>query len=298
MASCVEFFLSDFSVLDVNGPDAASFLQGQFSNDLSKMASGEVVYGLWLSLKGKILADSFILKRGEGAYLIVCYKERCGEIRDWLDGRLFMDEVELGEVRKIRSASVWGSKSLGALFDDRIPLLGKFEETESVLMFWGRRDSVDVLEVLDLNGSGEVFRAVLAAGTEIEEKEIAIRAIRSKVYSVGSDILEDLPQEARLDEIGVSYTKGCYVGQEVMARLKAMGRARRILETVILSEAPSGESPWKLLDTNEKKAGELRRFVASEAGILGSAMIRFGADVGPYQVSDQNISASIREDES
>lgn len=296
--SCVKYFFSSVSMLEVSGPDVESFLQGQFSNDVSKLESGHAMYGLWLSLKGKILADSFVLKKDGYTFLIVCYQEKAEDIRGWLDGRLFMDEVELGEPRIVRTASIWDANQMGVLIGDHIPAVGKFSESESVLTFWGRRDEVDALEVLDIGGAGSIFESLSKDGLEIDENEVATRAIESGTYSVGKDILEDLPQEVGLSEIGVSYTKGCYVGQEVMARLKAMGRARKILKTLSLNDFPKGKGPWKLLDTNDKRVGELRRVATSSASILGSALLRRESGSGPFRVLDQEVTARVLDHES
>jgi len=229
--SSVEHFFYEGSVLEVSGPDAASFLQGQFANDVAGLGVGRVVYGLWLSLKGKILADSFILRRSEDSFLIVCYEKRCPEIAEWLDSRLFMDEVELGEPRTARGASVWRAETLGDAVLSELPPNGGFLESAGVVSFWGRRDSAKVLEAVDLGGAESLFTELSRSSAEIGERELAVAALRSGVYSVGKDILEDLPQEVGLDEVGISYAKGCYVGQEVMARLKSMGRSRRSLVT-------------------------------------------------------------------
>ena len=53
--------------LRVTGEDAANFLQGQFTNELRGVPAGGAVYGLWLTLKGKVLADSFVVRGGTGA---------------------------------------------------------------------------------------------------------------------------------------------------------------------------------------------------------------------------------------
>jgi len=291
VAACANHFFYRSSVLEVSGPDAESFLQGQFSNDLSIAGSGTVVYGLWLSLKGKILADSFILKRSSESFLIVCYRDQGAEIRDWLDGRLFMDEVELGEPRLLRSVSVWDANRLETPFSVGIPETGSFAEDDSVVMFWGRRDSAAVLEVLLGEGTdGGVFSA---DSRELSELDLAIAALKSEVYSVGIDILEDLPQEVGLDDVAVSYSKGCYVGQEVMARLKAMGRSRQAMKTLVFDRQPMGAGPWKLLGSEDRRVGELRRIVASGSSALGSALIRLGAGDGPFRIENQNAKGAV-----
>jgi folate-binding protein YgfZ len=81
----------------------------------------------------------------------------------------------------------------------------------------------------------------------------------------------DLPGEAGLEEMAISYTKGCYLGQEVMARLTSMGQVRRRLMRV--------RGPWQVpavpaaLWQNSKQVGELRSGVGGETGFVGMAML-------------------------
>src|SRR6186713_2752460 len=84
------------AVLHVWGPDANSYLQGQFTQDL-RLKTGESVYGLWLDLKGKTLADSQVLKQGENDYLIVSFSISTPALQARLEAYLIADEVELAD---------------------------------------------------------------------------------------------------------------------------------------------------------------------------------------------------------
>ena len=82
----------------------------------------------------------------------------------------------------------------------------------------------------------------------------------------------DLPQEAGFDEFAVSFTKGCYIGQEVMARLKSMGRVRRGLIRVS-GEGAAPDVPAELF-AGERRVGELRSSAPLESGgFVGRAMV-------------------------
>ena len=73
--------------LRVTGDDAASFLQGQFTNDLRLLEKSAAVYGLWLTVKGKVLADSFVLRGGDPhEFWIGSYYSPSATIRDPLTG--------------------------------------------------------------------------------------------------------------------------------------------------------------------------------------------------------------------
>ena len=83
------------AAIRVEGPDSLEFLEGQFSNDLSKIAIGYCVYGLWLNQKGKILADSHVLRTGEESFLILSRLGAADVIFDRLDTYIIMDDVVL-----------------------------------------------------------------------------------------------------------------------------------------------------------------------------------------------------------
>jgi folate-binding protein YgfZ len=108
----------------------------------------------------------------------------------------------------------------------------------------------------------------------VDEEEMARRRIVAGIPAIPTEVgAADLPNEAGLDAAAVSYTKGCYLGQEVMARLKSMGQVRRRLWQV----NGTGE-PWPKLPApvfaGARQVGELRSAVRDGAGgWLGMAMV-------------------------
>ncbi len=273
-------FYSPAGLIKVAGPDAATFLQGQFSQDL-RQRGDFCLYGLWLGHKGKIKADSFILRCSESEFLVVSYFGLSVLLRENLESRIIMDEVETAPVEDgASSVTVWGGAidfALGVAGLDK-PSEGAFSSKGGAYAFWGRRGKEPCIEFLFTNSAdGDRLRTGISdAGIQIlDTEEVAALAIRESVFQVGIDILDsDLPQEVGLSELAVSYTKGCYIGQEVMARLKSMGRSRRSLECVKVLRAPRGDGPWNLVTGDVDRAGELRRVVEDGDQLWGSAMLK------------------------
>ncbi len=273
-------FYTPRGVFFVEGEDAASFLQGQFSQNLQHPARYRA-YGLWLTHKGKILADSFILKSSETQFLVVSYFGEAASLRENLESRIIMDEVETrAPESKWVGVSVWGKEIARVLEFAGLerPNEGQFSSNESVYAFWGRRGKEPNLEILFGNG---VDRKNLQnefakqGGQLLSVEEVRALAWRDGHFQVGRDIQDtDLPQEVGLAEVAISYVKGCYIGQEVMARLKSIGRPRRTLESVSVSKALEGEGPWNLLASDGSRAGELRHSIKDGAEIFGVAMIK------------------------
>ncbi|OUW17405.1 MAG: hypothetical protein CBD18_04640 [Opitutales bacterium TMED158] len=287
-------------VLSVWGEDAATFLQGQFSQDL-RIERGAMAYGLWLNQKGKILADSFIGRVSEDEFLVLSYFGESARLQSNLESRIIMDEVETEiPTASWHGISLWGDAvdvALDAMGLER-PEPGRFVAKEDVYVFWGRRGARENVEIVS-RGPDALARAKDALDSDsirpMTDEEASVRSIEDFRFEVGRDITDDdLPQEVGLDQVAVAYSKGCYIGQEVMARLHAMGRARRALNCVALSGRPKGEGPWKLIGADGRKAGELRRCLEAQSGPIGSAMIKASSVVDTIRVdSDRGIEARV-----
>jgi folate-binding protein YgfZ len=246
--------------LRVTGPDALSFLQGQFSQDLRGVAAAgpgaEPAYGLWLTLKGKVEADGFVF-RGEGAedFWIGSYFSPAPVIRARLEAFIIADDVTIEDHTGGWSGITWVGEAPAA--------------PAGVLVFAGRRGfpaSCDWVYRRDLR--------VEVSGPRIDAESVERSRIMARIPAVPADAGPgDLPDEAGLNTAAVSYTKGCYLGQEVMARLKAMGQVRRRLVRV----AGTGLKPNPLpspVYAGERRVGEVRSAVADgSGGWLGLAMV-------------------------
>ena len=246
--------------LRVAGPDALSFLQGQFSQDLRGVAAAapgsEPAYGLWLTLKGKVEADGFVF-RGEGAdeFWIGSYFSPASVIRARLEGFIIADDVTLEDQTDAWTGITWVGVVPAA--------------PPGVFAFTGRRGFPVSREWVYRRGA-----RIDASGSRLDAETIDRARIAARIPAVPADAGPgDLPNEAGLDADAVSYSKGCYLGQEVMARLKAMGQVRRRLVRV----AGTGSKPIALpaaVFAGERQVGEVRSAVVDGAdGWLGLAMV-------------------------
>lgn len=252
--------------LRISGSDAAGFLQGQFTNDLRGLAAGGESYGLWLNLKGKVLADSFVLRGLAAAeFWAGSYFSPAAVIREQLESHIIADDVTVEDL-----TSAWAGVSL--LGEGALATLAA--EPREGFVFRGRRTREENAEWIFPAGAAGAVRARFESLRELDPDEIDRRRIAAGIPAVPADIGRgDLPAEGGLDADGISYTKGCYLGQEVMARLKSMGQVRRRL----LRVAGAGEKipavPAALF-RGVRKVGELRSAVRDGAGgLAGLAML-------------------------
>jgi tRNA-modifying protein YgfZ len=251
-------------VLRVNGPDAGVFLQGQFTNDLGKMTSGQSVYGLWLDRRGRVVGDSHvILTEGVPEYRIVSMGSLGASIAGHLGNHIIADEVEVFD-----ETPEWGG----------VALIGKgtgswlASAPRAGLVFPGRRDSAENWEwVHPLSESASADEALAGVATA-SANDMERARILAGIPSVPADIgPSDIPNEGGLDACAISYSKGCYIGQEVVARVKALGRVRRKL--VLVSGIGDPPALLSSLWQGGRKEGELRSAAPSKGGYVGLALV-------------------------
>ena len=260
--------------LRVTGEDARAFLQGQFTQELRVAREQAVAYGLWLNQKGKVLADSHALVAGDEEVYLWSEASPEAVIRERLEAYIIADDVVVeplagGWTRTTvagAGASAWVEARLGAL-----PAAGCFARAGKGLVFRGRHGALDSWEWLS-----PADEAPDLAGIERLDTAVLARArVAAGVPLIPAEVGPgDLPNEAGLETEAISYTKGCYLGQEVMARLKSMGRVRRRLSRVSRSGAGSAPGCPATLWQGGKQVGELRVAVDDGAGgCAGLAML-------------------------
>jgi folate-binding protein YgfZ len=258
----------------IRGPDANTFLSGQFTQEIRGPA-GLVAYGLWLNQKGKTLADSYVVRLEGDEHRIYASDSDPTLIRTRLEDYLIADDVDLTDESDqwVGLQVIEAGDSLVRLTDGPLPSAGGWARVGNGFLFraWGRSDDWFWLWVprADL----ATWRERLAAhGREIGAGETTRCRILAGIPAVPADLgADDLPNEGGLDATAISYTKGCYLGQEVMARLKNLGQVRRRLHVVRgLGAAPAARTT---LLQHDKRVGETRSAAPDGDGFVAFAMI-------------------------
>ncbi len=239
------------AVVRVTGEDAAAFLQGQCTADLRKVALTDA---LWLNRKGRVLAHTIVAKETDGSFLLLCPHLTAEEIIAIVTANVIADDVVATD-----ETSAWG----------RWVAWGAAPAVADAKLFPTLRFGVEAWDVLTPPG------AALPGEAGSREELEAIR-VRAGVPAVPADCgANEFPQECGL-EAWVSYTKGCYLGQEVMARIQSMGSLRRTLRRVFGSVTVGQE-----LKTPEGKTAGVVRSAAGDVGLaLVSVDLLEGAELG------------------
>ena len=236
--------LKDRAVIALEGAQARSFLQGLVTNDLNRLAPGTGLYAALLTPQGKVLFD-FLIAEGDGAVLIDCPAAAA----EALVKRLTMYRLRavIGIAirpqlavyaglsgRPAERAVTFADPRLAALGPRSIGAVAEMPDyLEGPAPYHAERLALGVPEGLDF-GSGEIFAL-----------------------------------DAGLDELhGIAFDKGCYVGQELTARMKHRGTAKKRILVIRTDRAlpPAGE---RLVD-GETEIGE----ILSSYGLEGFALVR------------------------
>jgi len=279
-----ELATSDMALVDrsyrgklrLTGEDVAEFLQGQVSNDIDAVAPGHGCYATLLTAKGKIRADTRIL-RGPDWFLLDFEPQAMPVFRHMVDVYGVGREVRAEDVSALRLLSVIGPSARTVAPEH------SFTEEDGVL-----RVVTDL--GYDLIGA-DVDPPARAVPEDVAEC-LRIESGRPRLgYELGDDVI---PQEAGLNERAISFTKGCYVGQETVARLFYKGKPNRHLRGLRLGEAAERGAPVWL---GERQVGKLGSTCVSPVhGPIALALIRREAEPGAtVEVGDARIPAEVVE---
>ena len=246
--TCRTTSLADRGVLRVSSADAKTFLQGLLTNDMETTDGGGAIHAGLLSPQGKILHDFFVLRRGDD-YLIDVPADDLEALAKRLSFYKLRSDVVIDAEPAMTVAAVWGDTSAlpdKALPDEVLPD-GALAVTDPRLPALGLRVLLPKGTVLDE-----------AAYAPASEAEYHARRIALGVPQGGRDYAygKTFPHEALYDQLdGVAFKKGCYIGQEVVARLEARGgKVNKALRRLRLS-APS--APGGVLLAGEKEVGRV-----------------------------------------
>jgi tRNA-modifying protein YgfZ len=259
---------SDRAKFLVRGGEAADFLQGQVSNDVETLKPGTGCYATVLSHKGKLRTDLRVL-RGEDWFWLDTEAIGHAVLEHMLRTYSLGRDVQYEDVTQSRALlSVVGPAARERL-DRTVP-----DEEHS---FISGEPGLYVATLLGVD-------VICEPGTSLEVESVSEEATECVRIEAGRPRLgfdmdsETMPQEAGINDRAVSFTKGCYIGQETVARLHHRGKPNRHLRGLRLSEPAERGSEIVL---GEKTVGRLgSTCVSPRLGPIGLALVRREAQPG------------------
>jgi tRNA-modifying protein YgfZ len=290
---------SERGKLALTGAGAVEFLDGQVTNELGGLRAGEGRYAAFLTPKGKMLGDVRILAAGDELLLdtervaLQALFDMIRRYRIGFDVELHKRTLERGLLSLIGPAApaVAGAETLaGSPEHANAPV-----EIDGAAALAVRTDlGIDL--VCDAGDAERLRDALIARGAvAVGERAAEVLRVHSGRPRYGVDIDDTtIPQEAGLNERAVSFTKGCYVGQETVARLYYKGKPNRHLRGLRLSAPAATGEPLRL---GEREVGSLGSSVVSpELGPIALALVRREAEPGAtLDVGDGGAQAVVLE---
>jgi folate-binding protein YgfZ len=250
-------------MLVVRGPDAIEFLQGQLTNDVEALDRDSGCYSALLDRKGHMQADMRVLRLSDDELWLDTEAEAFGAVERHLRMYSIGREVEIEDV-----SGEWVLLSVIGPAANEVSGAGPLSPEHSLRRV--EREGAEVLAVATDLGVDLIARArhanelrsALDSGEAVDVTESAAEILRVETGRprFGREMTSaTIPQEAGIDERAVSFTKGCYIGQETVARLHYRGKPNRHLRGLRL-RAPVTD-------------GDEIRFGDREVGRVGTAVL-------------------------
>jgi folate-binding protein YgfZ len=242
----------DRRLLRLAGADVRRFLQGVLSADVHAVRPLHAAPAALLTVKGKLIAEALVLCGEDEAVALAVPAELAAEVLSLLERHIIMDDVSVHLAEAIRFALVWPDPGTHA---DGVARYATHHPAPGVLLVGedaALRAATAGLEPADANG-WHLHR--IAAATPAWGHEIAADTFPPEVGFVTA----------------VSYDKGCYMGQEPLARIHARGQVNRVMVQLKAPALPPG--PTTLAAPDRPQAGRWTSWAVGPHGVVGLAVV-------------------------
>ena len=251
----------------VHGPDRLRFLNGMLSTDVEKLTPGQVQSSIKASNKGRIEGLVRVRMR-EDDVLLDLEEVSAGRVAGELVKFVVMDDVQLQDASAEREVTgIYGPEAPRVLGRAGLPVPGEslsFETgDDGVVVVRDDRYGVPGFEVHASPGAAMGPRLEAAGATEATREALEVLRVEAGRVRDGIDVdVDTIPLEARLDE-AVDLNKGCFIGQEVIARATHRGGVRYHLIGLLFDDElpPSGAELWA--EEGQRACGEITSVVRS-----------------------------------
>lgn len=252
--------------LRFSGKDARSFLHRVSTQDLAALAPGAAAYAAFLTSKGHLVAEGHVLagRPGPDDLLLALDPASAQQARAHLERYVIMDDVVVEPVDGLRALPVLGPRAA-------VAVEGLAAGAPRVVT---DRRGVPALELWLPAGEAEAARAALVARglAALGDEELEALRILGGAARFGSDLdAARLPMEAGLTRAAISFTKGCYLGQEIVVRATVRGQLQRGL---VQLELPPGAGPGTPIVAGGAEVGTVTSAAETPEGRIGLGYLR------------------------
>ncbi len=282
---CAVYDLGWRATFRISGKDRTRWLNGMISNNIRDLLVGQGNYNFLLTPQGRILGDLYVYNRGE-YFLAFADRSQLESLLKTLQRYIIMDQVELTDVSsQIASVGVQGPHSREVL---AAAGFAAFPEPMQVMDINWHGAPVSLTRMAETNFEifqlwvapdrpVELWDALISAGANpVGAEALEVFRVAAGMPRCGQDIRDrELPQETEQHQ-ALSFTKGCYVGQEIVERIRSRGNVHRTFAGFVVEGAVprTGDK----VEAEGKEAGEITSALAvpSENGerVLALGYIR------------------------
>jgi tRNA-modifying protein YgfZ len=238
------------------GPEAQEYLHRMITNDLKSLTPGQGTYACLLDINGRMIADLWAWIVSDEEVLVETAAATCDAAMANLDKYLIMEEVEIQDGRADESlVTIQGPLALDALFHALamdVPELGlgslwqTSDDGTGIIVAAHDRTGHGGLDVYTPGGTDALVAALRETGVpEASAEAMEILRVEAGIALWGAELTPDtIPLEANLEGKAVSFTKGCYPGQEIIARIHSRGKpARNLTGVAFAAPGPAAGAP-------------------------------------------------------
>jgi len=297
--------LSHFGLIQVSGSDTATFLQGQFTNDVFKVNANHSQHSAWCNHKGRIIVNFRLFKRGQSYYLLLP-ESSIATVMKRLKMYVLRADVQLENVsEKFVALGIAGTDCAeklsqclnfqmptdrdSCMTDNEITLINIFEQKQGFIIISDTESAKNLWHC-----ATETLQAIGTAAWEL------LNILKGVPQITPATSEEFVPQMINWDSLnGVSFQKGCYVGQEVVARVKYRGQIKRRLYFAQLDSSQTAqagdalyasttqESIGKIVNIQTHPDGGCVALISVQTNYVDTAEIRLNNGV-PLQLTSLN----------
>src|SRR5450755_1379872 len=265
LSGCGLYDLSGRAKISVTGEDRVRWLNGMVSNNVRDLAAGHGVYAFMLNAQGHIQADLYVFQRGSS---LLCDLELGlrDKVLQLFDRYIIADDVEVADISgQITALGLTGPEARAVLERAGISVSElaylQFAEVawreQTVTLLRAGEEARESWQVwIAAAQAGELWNALVNAGARpTGAAALNLFRISRGIPQCGVDIRErDLPQETGLTR-ALNFTKGCYLGQEIVERIRSRGAVHREF-TAFTVEGPLPDVETKIM-ADDKEVGEI-----------------------------------------
>ena len=299
--------LSALSRLIVTGKDRAKYLHNFCTNNIKELPSGKVCEAFFCDVKARVIAHGYVLAFDDCLEIWMLGGDEAGLLKH-LNRYIITEDVTIASVTESTAAvAAIGEPSAKALLLNTQDPGFELQEPLSCarLQIGDRNSALLTPTALSVTWAGTpmLWMATpkdssllpLPAETAAAAAQFEELRIRERFPIINQDMsIENMAPEAERNSTAISYVKGCYLGQEPIARLDAMGHVNRALRCVEAATSAENLLQASILSSEGTVAGVVTSAATVADGSIGLALIRASATKGPLHCVDDGANVAVK----